>query len=108
MKQMVRKEYFETSTSSVLTSSLNGDKVISTLNTWVVATARYGAGIINCNKDELNRFDWQTRKLITMHGGLHHHTNVDRLYIPRTGGGRGLKRLCWAGKTKPITSCYEQ
>ena len=31
-----------------------------------------------------------TRKLTTMHNGLHPRSNVDRLYIPPSEGGRGL------------------
>ena len=34
----------------------------------------------------------RTRKLLTMHNGLHPGSNVDRAYIPRKEGGRGF--LC--------------
>ena len=34
--------------------------------------------------------DRRTRKLMTMHNALHPRSNVDRLYIPRSEGGRGL------------------
>ena len=49
-----------------------------------------GAGIINRNKEELNKIDQQTQKLLNMHIGSHPHSSVDRLYIPRARGGRGL------------------
>ena len=32
----------------------------------------------------------QTRKLFTIYGALHPKSDVDRLYIPRKEGGRGL------------------
>ena len=34
--------------------------------------------------------DQRTRKLMTMHKALHPRDNVDRLYVPRKEGGRGL------------------
>ena len=46
--------------------------------------------IINWNKGELDKIDWQTGKLLNMHRGLHPRSSVDRLYTPRTQGGRGL------------------
>ena len=44
-------------------------------------------GKMNCR---LNCIDRKTRKLFTIYGALHHKSNVDRLYIPRKEGGRGL------------------
>ena len=37
---------------------------MNAINIWVVATVWYGAGIINCNKRELDKIDEQTRKLL--------------------------------------------
>ena len=71
-------------------ASLSGGNTIRALNTYAVTTIKYGARIINWNKEELDRLDRQTRKLITMHEGLHSCSNVDKLYIPRTEGGRVL------------------
>ena len=34
--------------------------------------------------------DRKTRKLITIYGGLHQRSCVDRLYIPSSDEGRGL------------------
>ena len=33
----------------------------------------------------------ETRKIITMYGGLHPRSNVEQLYLPRSEGGRDLK-----------------
>ena len=41
-------------------------------------------------KSELEAIDRKTRKLLTMYGALHPKSDVDRLYIPRKEGGRGL------------------
>ena len=37
--------------------------------------------------------DRKTRKLFTIYGALHPKSDVDRLYIPRKEGGRGLKSI---------------
>ena len=37
--------------------------------------------------------DRKTRRLFTVYGGLHPKFDVDRLYIPRRDGGRGLKAI---------------
>ena len=89
MKEILRKVYFKP-IRAVFKPILNGVDGISSLNIWAVATVRYGAGIINWNKEELDRLDRKTRKFITMHGGLHRCLNVDKLYIPRTENGRAL------------------
>ena len=38
----------------------------------------------------MKQLDRRTRKLLTMHKGLHPKSNVDILYISRKEGGRGL------------------
>ena len=70
MKEKVQKEYHKR-VRTVLKSKLNGGNTINAINMWAVATVRYGAGITNWNKGELDKIDWQTRKLLNMHGGLH-------------------------------------
>ena len=47
---------------------------------------RYGAGIINSNKGELDKIGRQTQKLLNMHRGLHPCSSVDKMYIPRSSG----------------------
>ena len=41
-------------------------------------------------KSELQAIDRKTRKLLTIYGALHPKSDVNRLYIPRKGGRRGL------------------
>ena len=54
-----------------------------------VALLRYGARI-NWKVDELEKLDRTTRKTMTMYGALHPKSDVDRLYVKRRDGGRGL------------------
>ena len=55
-----------------------------------VATPRYSAGVVGRKVDELKELDIKTRKMMTLYGALHPKGDVDRLYLPRHKGGRGL------------------
>ena len=51
---------------------------------------KYSAAFVSWQKSELQAIDRRTRKLFTINGALHPKSDVDRLYIPRQEGGRGL------------------
>ena len=89
MKDSIRKEYFRR-LRLILRSKLKGKNKIMGINTWAVAVVRYGGGIIDWNIDELRQMDRKTRKMITMYGAFHPKSDIDRLYLPRNRGGRGL------------------
>ena len=89
MKEKVEKEYFRR-VGLLLKSGLNGGNLIKGINTWAVSIIRYGAGIISWTKKELKLIDKKTRFRLTLAGGFHRNSNVDRLYIKRVKGGRGL------------------
>ena len=40
--------------------------------------------------EELKELDRKNRKMMTLHGALHPKSDVDRLYLSRQKGGRGL------------------
>ena len=41
-------------------------------------------------KEELQEMDRKTRKLLTINRALHPQADVDRLYLKRSEGGRGM------------------
>ena len=45
---------------------------------------------ISWKESELKSVDRKTRKYLTMHSAMHPKSDVDRLYIKRKDGGRGL------------------
>ena len=51
---------------------------------------RYGAGILQWKESKLKDVDRKSRKTMTMYGALHLKSNVDRLYVKRKEGGKGL------------------
>ena len=74
----------------ILTSKLNGKNKIKAINSWAVETMRYGTRVLEWRFDKLKELDRKTRKLLTIHKGLHPKSDVDRLYVSRKEGGRGL------------------
>ena len=74
----------------IVKSKRNGGNIISAINSRAVSIIRYGAGIIGWTKADLQALDRKTRKMLTMYGAHHPKADVDRLYLKRGEGGRGL------------------
>ena len=89
MKDKVMKEY-KRRVRKILETKLNAGNLIKGINTWAVSLLRYSAAFLDWTKFEMEQLDRQTRKLMTMHNALHPKSNVDRLYLLRKDGGRGL------------------
>ncbi|KAI5756063.1 hypothetical protein M8J77_021702 [Diaphorina citri] len=49
--------------------------------------------IIEWTKEEIKKLDRKTRKILTINQSLHPRADVDRIYIPRKDGGRGLRMI---------------
>ena len=60
---------------------------------WTVPLVRYSEPFLKWTRDELKQMDQRTRKLMTMHEALHTRDDVDRLYVSRKEGGRGLASI---------------
>ena len=72
-----------------LKSKLNGGNLVCGVNTWAVSLLRYSDNHLLVG-GKLQAIDRKTRKLFTVYGALHPKSHVDRLYIARKEGGRGL------------------
>ena len=88
-KGQLKKEYIRR-VRNMLKSKLNGGNIISAINSRTVSVVRYGAGIISWTKMELEELHRKTRKLMTMYVVQHPKADIDRLYLQRCEGGRGL------------------
>ena len=69
---------------------------IQAIGLLAVPVLRCSFGIINWHQEELQKLqklDQKMRKLLTIHGQHHPKADVDRLYVPRKQGGRGLMQL---------------
>ena len=89
MKLNVSKEYIRRLRKN-FKSKLNGENLVRGVNTWAVSLLRYLAAFVSWRKSELQAIDRNTRKLFTIYGALYPKSDVDRLYIPRKEGERGL------------------
>ena len=85
MKEKITKEY-KRRQRLILKSKLNGRNKVTAINTWAVAIFRYNPS----KASELKDLDRKSRKTMAMHGGLYPKSDVDRLYVKRKEGGRGL------------------
>ena len=92
MKEITSTEYFRR-IKLLLKSSLTSRNLITAINSWAVPVIRYGAGILSWTVTEKVGLDTQTRKLLRISGALHIQSDVDRLYVSRKRGGRGLQRM---------------
>ena len=63
------------------------------MNTWAIPLVRYAGPSLKSNKEELKQMDQRTRKLMTMYKALNPRDEVDRLYVSRKEGGRGLANI---------------
>ena len=109
MKELVRKEYFRR-VKKILKSKLKGGNTIKAINSRAVSIIRYGAGIVDWTKEELQEMDRKTRKLLTINRALHPRADADRLYLKRSEGGRGLIGVedCVTIETNSLMSFIKQ
>ena len=88
MKDMITKEYYRR-IRKILKVSLNAGNTIQAINARAVSIIRYGAGIVEWIKNELEAIDRKARKLLTMYRSLLPRSDVDR-YWERKSGGKGV------------------
>ena len=92
MKEKIQKEYLRR-TRKLRETKLSSRNLIKGINTWAVPLVRYSGFLLKWTRDELKQMDQRTRKLMTMHKALHPRDDVDRLYVSRKEGGRGLASI---------------
>ena len=92
IKDKIQKEYLRR-TRKLPETKLSGRNLIKGINTWAVPLVRYSGPFLKWTRDKLKQMDQRTRKLMTMHKALHPRDDVDRLYVSRKDGGRGLANI---------------
>ncbi|XP_044757749.1 uncharacterized protein LOC123315909 [Coccinella septempunctata] len=91
-KEVSEKE-FTRRISKILRTQLNAKNKITAINAWAVPVFAYTSGILNWSATDIRRLDRWVRASFTRHGMLHPNSAVERLYLPRAEGGRGLTSL---------------
>jgi hypothetical protein len=79
----------------ILKSELNARNEITAIGALAVPVLRYNFGIINWRTEEIKQIDRKTK--------IHHpKADIDRLYVKRKEGGRGLIQIKAAYKAEII------
>ena len=101
MKDKILKEYIRR-LRLVLTSQLNAQNKFHAINSLAVPVLLYSFAIVNWTMAEIKRIDTKTRKILTCHRAHHPKADIDRLYLKRKEGGRGLIQIEMAYKLTMI------
>ena len=67
--------------------------LIKGINIWTVPLIRYSGSFLKQTREELRQMDQSTRKLMTMHKVLHPIDDIDKLYVSRKKGRRGVASI---------------
>ncbi|XP_045474919.1 uncharacterized protein LOC123680848 [Harmonia axyridis] len=89
----IAEEEFKNRINRVLKTELNAKNKITAINMWAIPVLTYTSGILTWSATELRRLDQWVRVSFTKHGILHPNSAIERLYLPRTEGGRGLSSM---------------
>ena len=89
-KDRITKEYYHR-IKKIWNSELSSFNKVIAHNTFAVPVFITSVGIVDWTINEIKEIDCKTRKQLTMTVNFHPNGDVDRLYIPRSEGGRGLK-----------------
>ena len=92
MKEKITKEYLRR-TRKLLETKISSRNLIKRIDVWAVSLVGYARPFLKWTREELKQMDQRTRKLMTMHKALHSKDDVDRLYVSRKEGGRGLASI---------------
>ena len=92
MKEKIRKEYFR-QTRKLLETKLCHRNLFKGIDTWMVFGLRYSGPFLKWTREELRQIDQWTRKMMTMHKALHLWNDIDKLYVSKNEGGRGLANI---------------
>jgi hypothetical protein len=91
-KENLKKEYVR-KVRLILSTELSARNKMQAIGSLAVPVLRYSFGIMNWHQEEMQKLDGKTRKMLTSHGQQHRRANIDRLYVPRKEGGKGLLQV---------------
>jgi len=78
---------------TIWSSPLSAKRKVQATNAWAVSTFRYYLTVIDWPRTELRAIDRRARKIIAQYQGHHKCASIERLYLPREKGGRGLQMI---------------
>ena len=91
-KHRITKEYYHR-IKKIWNSELSLFNKIIAHNTFAVTVFITSVGIVDWILKKIRKIDCKRRKQLAMAANFHPNGDVDRLYIPRSEGGRGLMSI---------------
>ena len=86
----------------ILKTELKARNKITAIGAIAVPVLRYSFGSINWRIEEIKQIDRKTRNMLTMYKMHHPKADIDRLYVKRKEGGRGMVQVEAAYKAQII------
>ncbi|KAI5707600.1 hypothetical protein M8J77_005689 [Diaphorina citri] len=77
----------------IMNTELYSKNKILAINAWAVPVIAYTFGVINWSRTDLQALNRKVRTIMTQYRSHHPQSAVERLYLPRHLGGRGLLDL---------------
>ena len=87
---------------AILHTELNAKNKLEAINTLAIPLVTYSFSVINWNLEEIRRMDKKIRKPLTLNRMHYPKADVNRMYVPRKEGGRGMINLEMCFKTTTI------
>lgn len=75
----------------LIETHLNARNLIFSINEFAISLLNYYTGLINISNSEMEALDTEIRNLLYKHKISYKNSSIERLYIKRDSGGRGLK-----------------
>ena len=101
-KERVKSEHFKR-VKKIWKSELSGYNKHIAHNAFAVTILKPTFGLLDCTIEAIEQIDVRTRKILCITGNFHRNSDVDRLYIPRRKGSRGLKSIQTAFELRMIS-----
>ena len=92
MKDKIRMEYYRR-VKMILKSELNAVNRIAAINSLAIPIITFSMNVINWQINDINKLDTKTRIYLTMYGMHRPKADINRLYLLRSEGGRGLIQI---------------
>ena len=89
-KEKVTKEYLNR-VRKFWSSYLSDNNKVIAYNSFAIPVITPTVGIVDWAIDDINDLDIKTRKILSITGNFQPNGDIDKLYINRKKGGRGLK-----------------
>ena len=92
MKNKIKNVYLRR-TRKLLETKLSSRNLTKGINTWALPLVGCSGPFLKLTRDKLKQMDQRTKNLMIMHKALLSRDDVDRLYVSRKEGGRGLASI---------------